>query len=1382
MLRQLRLALLMLSLTLIAAGCGGGDDSTSNPVDGGGGGPSDSSVIDGKAQDASGTSDATLHDGGVADTSAPDTGPVDAAPATFTIGGTVSGLAGSGLVLQDNAGDDLTVSANGAFTFAKPIAKGGSYAVTVRTPPSAPSQTCVVTGGTGTATANVTSVNVVCSTATFTVGGTVSGLSGSGLVLQDNGGDSLAVSASGAFTFATPVASGAAFNVTILTQPSSPAQVCSVSGGTGTIGAANVSSITVNCATNTYVVGGTVSGLSGTVVLKDNGGDALTLTSNGTFAFATPLASGSAYAVTVATQPSAPAQTGTVTAGTGSVVASNVTGVLVTCVTNTYTVGGSVTGLAGTVVLSNGTDSLSLTADGAFTFAKSVASGGTYAVTVTSQPSSPTQVCTVTAGSGSVTNANVTNVAVTCTTSKFTVGGTISGLVGSGLVLTNNGVDALSASGTSFTFATAIDSGSSFAVAIATQPSSPTQSCVVSGGTGTVGASNVTGVVINCTTNTFTVGGTVNGLVGSVVLQNNGADTLTITSTGSFAFAAPVASGGAYNVVVLTQPSNPTQVCTVTNGSGNVGSTNVTAIDVECVTQVYNVGGTVSGLANGASVVLQNNGGGNITLSTNTTFAFLAIPSGASYAITVSAQPSSPSQTCVVTNGSGTVGGADVTNVQVVCTTNTYAIGGAVSGLATGLVLQDNLGDDLIVGTNGPFTFATKVASGAPYAVTVKTQPSSPSQTCTVTAGSGTVGAADVTSVQVNCATNSYTVGGTITGLTGSVVLQNNGGSNLSATSGTFAFPPIPSGTAYAITVLANPTSPSQTCTVTSGGTGTVGGSNVTNVAIHCVANTFTIGGTLTGLFGGGTVVLQNNLGNNLSLSANGTFTFTTPVASGQPYSVTVLTQPSQAVVCTATNATGTVGNGNVTSVTINCVLYTSCLALQRAVPSLPSGTYPINIGGTGYLAYCDMVFDGGGWTQVYDQDVNVAPGYRATAAWAAGVNVQQPSSGQYSILQLLNTLKGGSAAFEFRLEWPTNPGAGYAQWRQVENPLASSALPTASSYSLSPAGQSSDCGTFRGLSLSTTGSSLLDGDTSSGCWWWAVGTSAVWNNGIPAYRYPNNILGTTHARLWMRTPSSSSFASTGADQAFTVPASITSVNVKLWGAGGGGGNQAASGGGFTTAKVAVTPGETLTVIVGSKGIGRGLTNADKTTYGGGGAGGIGGTWGGAGSGGGRSALRRAAIELLTAGGGGAGGDVTSTGAGGGLLGLDGSGTAHGGGGTQSAGGAGGVGNCNAQTGNAGAQFIGGNTAFQSVNNPWGAGAGGGGWFGGGSGGYQCGEWGSGGGGSGYIGGAGVTAATTTAGSGVTSAGANDGYYSAGIGVGGAPVTTGGSGQAVIFW
>jgi 6-phosphogluconolactonase (cycloisomerase 2 family) len=177
-------------------------------------------------------------------------------PTQYTIGGQVTGLSGTGLVLQDNGGDNLSVSASGAFTFATKLNSGAAYNVTVMTQPSG--QTCTPTNNTGTASANVTSVTVTCTNASsnVTIGGTVTGLTGTtGVVLQDNGGDNLTVTQNGAFTFATALASGTAYAVTVLTQPSSPTQTCTVASGTGTTSTTNVTSVAVTCSAGTASVG-----------------------------------------------------------------------------------------------------------------------------------------------------------------------------------------------------------------------------------------------------------------------------------------------------------------------------------------------------------------------------------------------------------------------------------------------------------------------------------------------------------------------------------------------------------------------------------------------------------------------------------------------------------------------------------------------------------------------------------------------------------------------------------------------------------------------------------------------------------------------------------------------------------------------------------------------------------------------------------------------------------------------------------------------------------------------------------------------------------------------------------------------------------------------
>lgn len=87
---------------------------------------------------------------------------------SYTIGGNLTGLdAANKLVLQDNGADDLTLTVNGAFTFATQIALNNAYAVTVKTNPYW--QSCSVTNGTGSPTAAVTNIDVNCGPASANV-------------------------------------------------------------------------------------------------------------------------------------------------------------------------------------------------------------------------------------------------------------------------------------------------------------------------------------------------------------------------------------------------------------------------------------------------------------------------------------------------------------------------------------------------------------------------------------------------------------------------------------------------------------------------------------------------------------------------------------------------------------------------------------------------------------------------------------------------------------------------------------------------------------------------------------------------------------------------------------------------------------------------------------------------------------------------------------------------------------------------------------------------------------------------------------------------------------------------------------------------------------
>jgi hypothetical protein len=109
---------------------------------------------------------------------------------------------------------------------------------------------------------------------------------------------------------------------------------CVGHNGCGDSASSTTTTTTTPTSATTYTIGGTITGLtSGSLILQNNSGDALTISANSsTFVFATGLVSGATYSVTVGTQPTG--LTCSVTSGTGTVVSSNVTSVVVTCVAN----------------------------------------------------------------------------------------------------------------------------------------------------------------------------------------------------------------------------------------------------------------------------------------------------------------------------------------------------------------------------------------------------------------------------------------------------------------------------------------------------------------------------------------------------------------------------------------------------------------------------------------------------------------------------------------------------------------------------------------------------------------------------------------------------------------------------------------------------------------------------------------------------------------------------------------------------------------------------------------------------------------------------------------------------------------------------------------
>ncbi len=251
-------------------------------------------------------------------------------PAEHLIRGTATGLTGSGLVLADNAGGTFPITHNGPFTIASRLPAGSAYHFAISSQPSV--EICVISYDDGVVGDSDADIIVECFLpGPFTISVSVSGLTGAGLVLQDNGTSNLPILSNGTYTFSRKLPAGGSYDVTVFTQPTG--QVCTVPSPIGKA-TSNVT-VAVSCET-IYTVSAAVSGLTATnvgLVLQDNNGSNLSIPSNGTYPFAITIAAGGTYDVTVLTQPSG--ETCTVPNPSGD-ANSNVT-VTVTCSVNMWT-------------------------------------------------------------------------------------------------------------------------------------------------------------------------------------------------------------------------------------------------------------------------------------------------------------------------------------------------------------------------------------------------------------------------------------------------------------------------------------------------------------------------------------------------------------------------------------------------------------------------------------------------------------------------------------------------------------------------------------------------------------------------------------------------------------------------------------------------------------------------------------------------------------------------------------------------------------------------------------------------------------------------------------------------------------------------------------
>jgi hypothetical protein len=647
------------------------------------------------------------------------------------VGGIVSGLSQSGLVLSINGNPDPVPGGATSFSQGGVFVYGNRYNVTVINQPAG--QSCSVANGVGTVGSSaVTSISINCG-AGFALGGSVTGLTTPGLVLSSNS-QSIAIPANSTnFTFPSLLPSGTNYKVVVQTQPSG--QTCSISNGSGIMGSAAVTNVTIFCSASSQPITLAISGLTSALPAYLYNGSQLVETINlvpgqttGTFATLVSPGNVGSYLVSIGAQYQgaagfslpgsvtqyckAPGAAGSLVGNNNPVLNSSAQGYVFqfNCV-STYTLQFNVVGLSAVASLKFGfcdTGCWVATAGNTtWSFAAAIDSPSGWSFDFVS--SSSGQICSATPSSGpALTLGAIQKVNVVCASNAYSLGGSISQLTTAGLVLqlsssTGNQSLTVAANATSFGFPAPVAAGASYAVTVSNQPAGST--CSVTNGTGTMPTSNVNNVALLCTANGYTLGGTVSGLPSAIVsnstvtLASNGQTVVVNGGVGGtpvgFTFPTPLVYGTLYNVTVSAQPSGYS--CTVNNGSGAISTTNVSNVVVSCAASQYTLSGSISGLSSQGLVLL--NSGQSISIAANaTSFTFPSTyASGTTYNVSVQTQPSG--QTCTVANGSGVLT-SNVSSVSIQCASaSSYTVSGIISNLVAG--------GQLFYATDGASTWST---------------------------------------------------------------------------------------------------------------------------------------------------------------------------------------------------------------------------------------------------------------------------------------------------------------------------------------------------------------------------------------------------------------------------------------------------------------------------------------------------------------------------------------------------------------------------------------------------------------------------------------------------------------------------------------------------
>lgn len=671
-----------------------------------------------------------------------------------------------------------------------------------------------------------------------------------------------------------------------------------------------------------------------------------------------------------------------------------------------FTVGGAVTGLSGSVVLRlNGGNDLTVSAAGSFTFSASLANGASYAVSIVAQPAN--QVCGpgVVNGAGAINGANVTSVAITC--ANYSIGGTVTGLVGSGLALQLNGANdlAVASPASSFTFPSSVSLGGGilYSVRIKTQPQGQTCTIVDSSGVVTAAAPSVTSAAVACIDNVT------DALAGTYLVQSlNGEPAtglrafVTFHAEGIYMFGLHEDNpdcgfsgrgGVEYGVYRWNQSTHAFEIRNAvidTNGECGLADGD----DRLSGTLIVNADGTLTGshVDDGEEETFTlapvTSTAGALTGSWGDNQAFIAYEGDGKYFLAMTRAIAQNTATAPgIEDGCYALSGATASGSYTIDLSASCVVGGAQAAADT----NGSVGLSALVGRTLDF-----VVTGDSMQTTV----------------GGVNALAFIPGTRIMTTTpaaSTFAVSGSITGLTGAgLALRLNGETgptyNVSppAGDGAFAFPArLQAGAAYRVQFVSPAANPTQICFFATPPVGVIGRSHVTHLAINCLNSApYTASGSVSGLSGAGLTLRasRNDISyagalttfDELAVAANAT-TFGFSIPANNAFNLGILAQPT-GQTCTITRANGFSLGANITGSNIACV--------NNTTDPLSGAYSTLNEDGDGRL-YVNFNADGAYTTALVhdDPDCNIPGDVRNGNGVEYGVFSWDESTGALELL-----------------------------------------------------------------------------------------------------------------------------------------------------------------------------------------------------------------------------------------------------------------------------------------------------------------------------------------------------------------------------------------------